>query len=595
MAASTIPLPIRHHNDRNPCSFLLVGSPADRDPQAAQVALMGRLAHHGARTTVLPGFFPAAWQLPLWSAHTIGPMRFFRLLPSVLLAVLVCGCALPPLEGRSNSAAMPASTTERTPLGLAAAHLRAQEQAPAQVTGITPLDSPREAFAARHFLARSAVQTLDVQYYIWRPDTSGLMLLGDLLAAADRGVRVRLLLDDGGTGGMDTVLHTLDTHPNIEVRLFNPFVLRWPKVLGYLFDFQRTNRRMHNKSFTADNQASIVGGRNIGNEYFGSPQGVLFADLDVLTLGPAVQDISQDFDRYWASASAYPIGEIVTVPYHLTMTGLRQRIQAKADSAEGQRYQQALAGSRLLQDLAQQDLNLLWAPTHLVSDDPAKVLGQAHEKQLIGAQLAAVIGNPTQSVDLVSPYFVPTQAGVDALAQMREQGIRIRVLTNALEATDVSIVHAGYARYRVPLLRMGVDLYELRRQAPPQPPRPLHERVKRRWLLAGSGTSLHAKTFAIDGQRAFVGSFNFDPRSMLLNTEMGLMIESPTLAQQISNAFEQEIPWRSYRLGLDAQEHLQWEVPPPGSGTIYRQEPNTGWFKRWGLWLLQRLPLEPLL
>lgn len=522
-------------------------------------------------------------------------MRFFRILSAVLLALLVCGCALPPLAERSHSAAVPANSTAHTLLGLTAVHLRAQEQAPAQTTGITPLDSPREAFAARHFLAYSAAQTLDVQYYIWRPDTSGLMLLGDLLAAADRGVRVRLLLDDGGTGGMDTLLHTLSTHPNLEVRLFNPFVLRWPKLLGYLFDFQRTNRRMHNKSFTADNQASIVGGRNIGNEYFGSPQGVLFADLDVLALGPAVQDISQDFDRYWASASAYPIEHIVTVPYQLTMAELRQRIQAKADSAEGQRYRQALTDSRLLQQLAQQDLSLLWAPTHLVSDDPAKVLGQAPEQQLIGAQLAAVIGTPMASVDLVSPYFVPTQAGVDALAQLRSQGIQVRVLTNALEATDVSIVHAGYARYRAPLLRMGVELYELRRQAPPEPPRPLHERFKRRWLLAGSGTSLHAKTFAIDGQRAFVGSFNFDPRSMLLNTEMGLMIESPTLAQQISNAFEQEIPWRSYRLGLDAQGRVQWEVPPPGSGIVYRQEPNTRWFKRWGLWLLQHLPLEPLL
>ena len=164
-----------------------------------------------------------------------------------------------------------------------------------------------------------------MQYYIWRAETSGLMLLGDLLAAADRGVRVRLLLDDGGTAGMDSLLHTLNTHPQIEVRLFNPFVLRWPKVLGYVFDFQRTNRRMHNKSLTADNQASIVGGRNIGNEYFGNPQGVLFADLDVLAWGPVVRDISHDFVRYWASPSAYPIERIVTHPYVLDWPTLRQR------------------------------------------------------------------------------------------------------------------------------------------------------------------------------------------------------------------------------------------------------------------------------
>ena len=520
-------------------------------------------------------------------------LRFCSAACIALLALALGGCALPSLEGRSHSQAIAATTD--TPLGQTARHLRQLAQAPESITAIVPLDSPQEAFAARHFLIQQATHSLDVQYYIWRADTSGLMLLGDLLAAADRGVRVRLLLDDGGTAGMDSLLHTLNTHPQIEVRLFNPFVLRWPKVLGYVFDFQRTNRRMHNKSLTADNQASIVGGRNIGNEYFGNPQGVLFADLDVLAWGPVVRDISHDFDRYWASPSAYPIERIVTHPYVLDWPTLRQRIATAHASTEGQRYQAAKANSRLPEHLQANDQAILWAPAHLVSDDPAKVLGQARQQGLIGAQLARAIGQPSIALDMVSPYFVPTQAGLDALAQLRAQGIRIRVLTNALEATDVSLVHVGYARYRAPLLRMGVELYELQRQAPIELPRQLHERIKRRWLLASSGTSLHAKTFAIDGQRAFVGSFNFDPRSMLLNTEMGLVIESPALAAQISNIFEQDIPWRSYRLSLDPEGHLQWEAPPFGSGTTHSTEPNTGWFKRWGLRLLEYLPLEPLL
>lgn len=520
-------------------------------------------------------------------------LRFCSAACIALLALALGGCALPSLEGRSHSQAIAA--TADTPLGQTARHLRQLAQAPEGITAIVPLDSPQEAFAARHFLIQQVTHSLDVQYYIWRADTSGLMLLGDLLAAADRGVRVRLLLDDGGTAGMDSLLHTLNTHPQIEVRLFNPFVLRWPKVLGYVFDFQRTNRRMHNKSLTADNQASIVGGRNIGNEYFGNPQGVLFADLDVLAWGPVVRDISHDFDRYWASPSAYPIERIVTHPYALDWPTLRQRIATAHASTEGQRYQAAKANSRLPEHLQANDQAILWAPAHLVSDDPAKVLGQARQQGLIGAQLARAIGQPSIALDMVSPYFVPTQAGLDALAQLRAQGIRIRVLTNALEATDVSLVHVGYARYRAPLLRMGVELYELQRQAPIELPRQLHERIKRRWLLASSGTSLHAKTFAIDGQRAFVGSFNFDPRSMLLNTEMGLVIESPALAAQISNIFEQDIPWRSYRLSLDPEGRLQWEAPPFGSGTTHSTEPNTGWFKRWGLRLLEYLPLEPLL
>lgn len=523
-------------------------------------------------------------------------MRVFRYLLGLLALTLLVGCSLPPLDGRSTSTAIAASATAHTPLGQVTSALHQQAAAPANTSGIYPLERPQEALAARYLLARQAQATLDVQYYIWRPDASGLLLLQELLAAADRGVRVRLLLDDGGTAGMDTLLHTASTHPHIEVRLFNPFVLRWPKVLGYVLDFKRTNRRMHNKSLTADNQASIVGGRNIGNEYFGNPQGVLFADLDVLALGPVVQDISRDFDRYWASASAYPIERIVTAPYALNLAELRQRLQEQADTPEGQRYAEALEKSRLLQQVEHQaPLHLLWAPTHLISDDPAKVLGQAPRQTLIGAQLARAIGQPQRSVDLISPYFVPTQAGITALAQLRAQGIQVRVLTNALEATDVSIVHAGYARYRPPLLAMGVELFELRRQAPTELPGPLHERLKRRWLLASSGSSLHAKTFAIDGQRAFVGSFNFDPRSMLLNTEMGLMIESPTLAQQISQAFDDEIPWRAYRMALDAQGRLQWHSPPPGLGPVYTQEPNTSRAKRWGLWLLRHLPIESLL
>lgn len=513
----------------------------------------------------------------------------------LVLALLVSGCSLPPLQGRSVSSAATPHSTQDTLLGRKLEQLRQQAQPRPLDSGIYPLDNPQEAFAARMLLARTAQVTLDVQYYIWRADTSGLLLLQALWQAADRGVRVRLLLDDGGTAGLDSILHTLNQHPHIEVRLFNPLVLRWPKTLGYLLDFARTNRRMHNKSFTADSQASIVGGRNIGNEYFGNPQGVLFADLDVLTTGPVVGEIAQDFDRYWASLSAYPIERIVTVPYHMDMPTLHARMQAAAASEQGQRYLRALEHGDLARWLQQEQQPWLWAPTHLISDNPAKALGQASDQQLIGAQLARAIGQPRRQVDLVSPYFVPTQAGVQAIQQLRTQGIQVRVLTNSLEATDVSLVHAGYARYRPQLLELGVQLYELRRQAPPELPRPLHERIRRRWLLASSGSSLHAKTFAIDGERAFVGSLNFDPRSVLFNTEMGLLIESPALAEQIHNAFEQAIPWRSYRIQLGEDGRLRWHSGPPQAEHIFHSEPNSRWYKRLGLWLLQHLPIEPLL
>lgn len=535
--------------------------------------------------------------VPAIQAMRPKPAQLLRWLMCYCLLASISGCALPALEGRSISSAAPAAATQNTLLGHKLQRLRQQAQPQEQDSGILPLATPSEALAARVLLAQAAEKTLDVQYYIWRSDTSGLLLLQALWQAAERGVRVRLLLDDGGTSGLDSVLHALNQHPRIEVRLFNPFVLRWPKSLGYVLDFARANRRMHNKSFTADSQASIVGGRNIGDEYFGSAQDVLFYDLDVLATGPVVQDIAQDFDRYWASLSAYPLERIVTVPYALDLPTLRARLDQAAHSLQGQHYQHALQQSSLQRWLQEGRSDWLWAPAHLVSDSPAKALGQASGPQLIGTQLARAIGQPLHTVDLVSPYFVPTSSGIQALQHLRDLGIQVRVLTNALEATDVPMVHIGYARYRPSLLAMGVQLYELRRQAPAAGPDPLHERRQRRWLLASSGSSLHAKTFAIDGQRAFVGSLNFDPRSVLLNTEMGLLIESPVLAERIHSAFDEAVPWHAYRVQLGSDGRLQWHSVLPDTLQPYIQhhEPNSRWYKRWGLWLLQHLPIEPLL
>ena len=179
------------------------------------------------------------------------------------------------------------------------------------VSGIYTLPDARDAFAARALLAQGAERTLDVHYYIWRNDMAGTLLFEALRAAAERGVRVRLLLDDNDTSGLDTLLAALASHPNIEVRLFNPFVIREPRWIGYVTDFFRLNRRMHNKSFTADNQATIIGGRNVGDEYFGATEGVVFVDLDVMAVGPVVTEVSKEFDRYWASGSSYPVERLL--------------------------------------------------------------------------------------------------------------------------------------------------------------------------------------------------------------------------------------------------------------------------------------------
>lgn len=513
---------------------------------------------------------------------------------SLALGLGLAGCSLPSLEERASSQAVAADATQSSRLGKAVQQLRsahAQGQ-DSTLTGIHTLADPREAFAARALLARAADQTLDVQYYIWRGDKTGQLLLRELLLAADRGVRVRLLLDDGGTSGLDAELAALDSHPEIEVRLFNPFVLRTGKYLGYVTDFGRTNRRMHNKSFTADNQATLIGGRNVGNEYFGATDGVLFSDLDVLAVGPAVPEVSSDFDRYWNSASAYPIALLAPPDAGTTPDALRQQYQQLAASPAAEDFARAVEMTPFIQQLLQAQLPLEWAQVALVSDDPAKVLGDAPKEGLMLPQLLQRTGMPRQQLDLVSPYFVPTQAGTQALAQLHQQGVQVRVLTNALEATDVAVVHSGYAKYRQPLLQAGIQLFEMRSNNPQ--PVELEDQFKL-GSLGSSGTSLHAKTFAIDGQKAFVGSFNFDPRSAALNTELGFVIHSPALARQISDSFDTQVPLRAYEVSLDAQGRLQWQSQTNDGVATYTQEPYSSWWLRLVLRVLGWLPIEWLL
>ncbi|MEG0000177.1 MAG: phospholipase D family protein [Comamonas sp.] len=514
--------------------------------------------------------------------HRPGPVL---LLAACSALSTLSACSLPPLDHRTASAALVHETAADTPLGRA---LAPQIAAHAGLSGIYALSDPLEAFATRALLMRAAQRTLDVQYYIWHDDTTGALLTQELLAAAGRGVRVRLLLDDVGTSGLDAQWSALDQHPLIEVRLFNPMVVRRPKALGYLTDFARANRRMHNKSLTADNQATVIGGRNIGDEYFGATDGVLFADLDVLAVGAIVPEVSQDFDRYWASDSSYPVAPLL--PSHPDQ---RQRLDARLGQAAAapatQNYRSAVVRTPFLQQLLQGVLPLEWARVRMVSDDPAKGLGRATPPGLLVTQLAPIIGTPQHSLDLVSPYFVPTQAGVAAFAQLRQRGIRVRVLTNSLQATDVAIVHAGYARWRRALLDQGVELYEMR----PGPGEAAEEQGS--GPLGSSGASLHAKTFAIDAQRVFVGSFNFDPRSALLNTELGFVIDSPRLAGQVSDAFEQQIPLRSWRVRLDAQGRLEWQGGAGNPAPIHHTEPESRWFERAWLRLLGWLPIEWLL
>jgi putative cardiolipin synthase len=492
---------------------------------------------------------------------------------SVLVAL--GGCAsLPRGVERPPSKAL--ADTANTRLGRALAPLVATNPGK---TGIHALSNGRDAFAARVVLSRAAERSLDVQYYIWHPDTSGELLAQELWQAAARGVRVRLLLDDNNTRGMDQAIAVLDAHPNIEVRLFNPYANRGWRLGELAWDFARLNRRMHNKSFTADNQASIVGGRNVGDEYFGAESAVEFADLDVLAIGAVVPAISASFDAYWNSESAYPASSLIAaanvpVPW-----------DKAHDRPEAARYLDAVRATPLMGMVRAGNLPLEWAHARLVQDDPSKVLNPPERTELhLLPRLVEALGEPAREVDLVSPYFVPTTEGTAALVALTARGVKVRVLTNSLAATDVSPVHAGYAKRREALLRGGIRLYELK---------PSAEKKNTEGRRAGgsSDASLHAKTFAVDRSRIFVGSFNFDPRSARLNTELGVVVESPTLATRLAETLDRGIRNVAYEVRLSSGGGLEWAE----RDIRHTSEPGAGVLKRLWIEFLSILPIEWLL
>ena len=493
---------------------------------------------------------------------------------------------MPKLEHRTASSALSPAAAKNTRLGQALAPLLKTNPGK---TGVFPLADAHDAFATRMLLAQVAERTLDIQYYIWRGDMTGTLLFEALHVAADRGVRVRLLLDDNNTSRIDATLAALNSHPNIEIRLFNPFRYRGLRLFDFLTDFPRVNRRMHNKSFTADNQVTIVGGRNIGDEYFGAIDSLVFADLDVIAMGPVVRELSSEFDRYWASSSSWPAERILAPAKPARIEELAASATRTERDPAAAAYMEALRQAPFIRQMLSGELNPEWAVTRMVSDDPAKVLGRAKPERMIIHQLREAIGEPTTEVELVSPYFVPTAAGVKALSAMSRRGVKIQVLTNSLNATDVAPVHAGYAKRRKALLKAGVRLFELRRKSPKS------RGDKRVGPFGSSGSSLHAKTFSVDRSRVFIGSFNFDPRSAQLNTELGFVIESPTLAQEIEAAFNDFIPQNAYEVKLSDQGRLYW-MERRGKKTIrHDREPGATFWKRTGIKLLSWLPIEWLL
>ena len=469
-------------------------------------------------------------------------------------------------------------------------------------SGFHLLQGGHAALAARLALAQRATRTLDVQYYLFHNDTTGKLVAASLLAAADRGVRVRLLVDDIDTADKELGLATLNAHPNIQVRLFNPFHTRSTNLLvkGWqaLRERVRLNRRMHNKLFIADNQLGITGGRNIGDEYFAADDRLAFVDLDVVAAGTIVDAMSQSFDAYWNSEAAVPASALpVRASDRRLQRTTRILNQFRARHLDSD-YGRALTAADPIPGLLKGTIPWQIAHADLIVDPPEKVLKRSESSSLLlMGQLAGLGVNPTRHALIVSAYFVPGATGMAYLEYWRSQGVQVDVLTNAYAASDVPIVHAGYANYRMPLLEAGVNLYELKPVA-----EPIGGRL--RDLPSGSSrASLHAKTFVFDDEHVFIGSFNFDPRSALLNTEMGLVIHSPELAREVTAMAENAMrPERSFRPRLVVEtrgnkvvKRLQWTDVHQGTVRTFDLEPETTPIQRGLLRVLQALPIEDYL
>ena len=444
-------------------------------------------------------------------------------------------------------------------------------------------------------LAREAERSIDTQYYMWHQDTVGRLLVYELLAAADRGVRVRLLVDDMyGSDGQDTWL-AMDAHPDIEVRLFAPYSRRQPKYLQFLTRFTDVNARMHTKTFTVDDQATIVGGRNIGDEYFDADPDLAFSDNDVMAVGPAVGAVSAEFDDYWNSDYAYPVSKLVEPATPEDLAALRDRSGDFHAQSTTTGYLQAVRDGSLANALRDGTVELHWSPGEIIHDawrKRDKSYPGWHDDLLI-SQLKPHLEAASSEIIIISPYFVPGDAVVDVLCQHARRGVSVRVLTNSLASNDVAAVHAGYTRYRIPLLRCGVQLYELNEHLQAA------ERRYFTWLSDVRKSSLHAKTMIFDKSKMFVGSFNLDPRSLYLNTEIGLVFEQPEIAGPAAEKFDANIERFAFRVELvtddRGKESLRWHGREGDEQLTLDAEPYVGFGPKAAVRLIRWLPIEWLL
>ena len=524
----------------------------------------------------------------------------FHYLLVVLLVAILSGCAsLPPGSDFAKTASSALAHPEETRLGRQFGNAAREHDGN---SGFRIIPVGADGFLTRMQMINAAERTLDLQYFIFRGDETGRLLTGAVLKAADRGVRVRVLIDDGETGAGDEQVTLLEAHPSVEIRIFNPFAYRGHSMLfrsvEFMFNASRLDYRMHNKLLVVDNAIALIGGRNIGDQYFQIDPESQFADDDVFAAGPIAQQLSATFDEYWSSTLSIPVEALSGgKPSHAALNEHRDVLneQHQQLKAGGVDYVKRVAIGEPFDGMVSGRLPLIWAPAQLVYDSPDK---QKVEKgAMVGRLMQRPVANATLAVQsellMVTPYLIPGNEGMRLFKNLRQRSVRVRILTSSLESTTVLLAHSGYMHYRVPLLENGVELYEIRSLL---------------GNIRGSGQttaisrfgnySLHAKLFVFDRKKVFIGSMNFDQRSMHLNTEIGLIIDSPTLAKQIAERFDAMVqPVNSYQLLLRPSttgraSSLVWLTQEDGKAVEYNREPARSDWQRIKVNMLSLLPLD---
>jgi putative cardiolipin synthase len=486
---------------------------------------------------------------------------------------------------------------EETSLGRAYA---AAQAAHAGHSGFRLINNGVSALMTRAAMADLAERSIDIQYYIYDADPAGAFLLERLIVAADRGVRVRMLLDDQALGLDDATLKRVDAHPNIEIRLFNPFRdrSRWSRSLQLVLDLDRLGRRMHNKVFAVDGQMAVVGGRNISSRYFEADEESNFRDMDLLAVGPIVRELSEKYDEYWNSAMVVPVAALgVETAGPQTVAERLGELRRFGEARLGPHVEYGKRRDEFMRRLKGEGADLVWAPGRAVAEPPVRLKpGEARPSAEVARALALVRQAAKSEMAMEVAYFIPGDRGVEVLSELTRRGMKVRILTNSLASTDVIAVHSGYARYREALLAAGVDLHEYRIDASRPAPK---QQLLRPY---DSQSALHAKFVVYDRRMVWVGSANFDLRSRRINTEDGMLIESEALAGRVLAGMERDFtPEESWKLELETDaatgaKRIVWNGVEDGKPVRHTREPGAGFVRTLEMYLFSILPgLEEIL